>query len=154
MSHSIPDMPNFFMIGGPNSATGGGSLLIIFESIIEYVVQAVAKISREHLKSMTVKPTALSSWEKFLDVYFPRTVHVDECTSWYKVNGKITGLWPGSSLHARKTLQHPRWEDYEYEVVPEENMLEWLGNGWTVEDVNRGDLSWYLDQVDYPPVPE
>ncbi|KAJ9497968.1 hypothetical protein H2202_006571 [Exophiala xenobiotica] len=155
MSHSVPNFPNYFFVGGPNSATGGGSLLIIFESIIGYVVKAVAKLSREHLRSIQVKPSALASWNAYLQAYFPRTVHVDDCSSWYKVNGKITGLWPGSSLHARATLENPRWEDFEYEQgVPGHDPLEWLGNGWTVADKERGDLSFYLDQVDYPPVPK
>ncbi len=153
MSHSVPDFPNYFFVGGPNSATGGGSLLIIFESIIGYVVKAVQKLSRERLRSIQVKASALASWNAYLEAYFPRTVHVDDCSSWYKVNGKITGLWPGSSLHARATLENPRWEDFEYEQVPGHDLLEWLGNGWTVADKERGDLSFYLDKVDYPPVP-
>ncbi|KIV79991.1 hypothetical protein PV11_07526 [Exophiala sideris] len=153
MSHSVPGFPNYFFVGGPNSATGGGSLLIIFESLIGYVVKAVQKISREHLKAMEAKKSALASWNSYLDKYFPRTVHVDDCTSWYKVNGKITGLWPGSSLHARATLENPRWEDYEYESLDGHDPLEWLGNGWTIADKERGDLSFYLDEVDYPPVP-
>ena len=153
LSHSVPKFPNYFFVGGPNSATGGGSLLIILESVIGYVVKAVEKISREHIKTMEVKESAISSWFAYLDSYFPRTVHVDNCTSWYKVNGKIVGLWPGSSLHAVKTLQNPRWEDYNYEQLGGHSSMTWLGNGWTLEDVKRGDLSYYLNNVDPPPVP-
>lgn len=153
MSHSVPGFPNYFILGGPNSATGGGSLLIIFESIIGYVVKAIRKLSLEHLRSIEAKDAALASWEAYLDKYFPGTVHVDACTSWYKVNDKITGLWPGSSLHAKASLENPRWEDFEYESLPGHDPLEWLGNGWTVADKERGDLSYYLDEVDYPPVP-
>lgn len=153
MSLSVPGFPNYFIVGGPNSATGGGSLLIIFESIIGYIVKAVQKLSREHIRAMEAKPSALASWNAYLDQYFPRTVHVDACTSWYKVNDKVTGLWPGSSLHAKATLDYPRWEDFEYQNLPGHDMLEWLGNGWTVADVERGDLSYYLDEVDVPPVP-
>jgi len=102
---------------------------------------------------MIVKPRALASWNAYLEKYFPKTVDVDDCTSWYKVNGKITGLWPGSSLHAKRTLENPRWEDYEYEYVEEHDSLEWLGNGWTVADKERGDLSFCLDEFDYSPVP-
>jgi hypothetical protein len=153
LSLAVPGFPNYFVVGGPNSATGGGSLLIIFESIIGYIVKAVQKLSREHLQSMEPKPSALASWQAYLDQYFPRTVHVDACTSWYKVNGKITGLWPGSSLHAKATLEHPRWEDFEYQSQPGHDPLEWLGNGWTIADQERGDLSYYLDEVDYPPIP-
>ncbi|KAK7217156.1 hypothetical protein V2G26_005159 [Clonostachys chloroleuca] len=153
LSHSIPGFPNYFIVGGPNSATGGGSLLLILESIIGYVIKAVQKISRENIKTMEVKPSALNSWVNHLDKYFPGTVHVDECTSWYKVNNQIIGLWPGSSLHAMQTLMHPRWEDYIYETANSKGELEWIGNGWTCEDVKRGDLGYYVDLVDIPPVP-
>ncbi|CAG9978677.1 unnamed protein product [Clonostachys byssicola] len=153
LSHSIPGFPNYFIVGGPNSATGGGSLLLILESVIGYVIKAVQKISRENIKTMEVKKSALDSWVDHLDKYFPGTVHVDECTSWYKVNNQIIGLWPGSSLHAMQTLLHPRWEDYNYETANTRGELEWIGNGWTYEDVKRGNLGYYVDRVDIPPVP-
>lgn len=154
LSHSVPGFPNYFMVGGPNSATGGGSLLLILESVMGYVVKAVQKISREHIKAIEVKKSSLISWSSYLEKYFPLTVHVDSCTSWYKTgNGHITGLWPGSSMHAMETLKNPRWEDFEYEQWNGHDQLEWLGNGWTCEDVKRGDLGHYLDRVDYPPIP-
>jgi hypothetical protein len=156
LSLAVPEFPNYFVVGGPNSATGGGSLLIIFESIIGYIVKAIEKLEREHLKSIEVKQEVLSSWERYLDAYFPRTVHVGNCTSWYKsgeADRKVVGLWPGSSLHARKTLDHPRWEDFNFERLPDQDILEWLGDGWTKADKTKGDVSYYLDEVDFPPVP-
>ncbi|KAK6067709.1 hypothetical protein SCUP515_10048 [Seiridium cupressi] len=153
LSHSIPRFPNYFIVGGPNSATGGGSLLLIFESIIGYVVKAVQKMSRDYIRTMEVKETALMGWVGFLDQYFPRTVHMDNCTSWYKVDGKILGLWPGSSLHAMKALEHPRWEDYQYTNKHGNDSMEWIGGGWTIEDVKRGDLGYYVDNPDIPPIP-
>jgi hypothetical protein len=105
---------------------------------------------------MEVKEEPLTSWEQYMAGHFPRTVHTGSCTSWYK-NGaadhKIVGLWPGSSLHARKVLEHPRWEDYNYERLPDQGTLEWLGDGWTKADKTKGDVSCYLDTVDFPPVP-
>jgi hypothetical protein len=126
---------------------------LILESVIGYIVKAVQKISREHLRVMEVKNNALTSWVGFLDRYFPRTVHMDNCTSWYKVNGYITGLWPGSSLHAMKALQNPRWEDYEYTNQNANDSFYWIGEGWTAEDVSRGDLGYYIDHVDIPAAP-
>lgn len=153
LSHSVPGFPNYFIVGGPNSATGGGSLLLILESVMNYIIKAVRKMSREHLLSMAVRSSALDSWQSQMDRYFPGTVHMKDCTSWYKVNGKIIGLWPGSSLHAMKTLEHPRWEDYEYSRREGGSELEWIGNGWTLEDVNRGSLGYYVDFADIPPIP-
>ncbi|KAI8656424.1 hypothetical protein LRP88_11729 [Fusarium phalaenopsidis] len=153
LSHSVPGFPNYFVVGGPNSATGGGSLLLILESVMGYIVKAVQKISREHLRFMEVKKEALGAWTTHIDKYFPNTVHVDSCTSWYKYNDQVIGLWPGSSLHAMETLAHPRWEDYSYETDEGIGKLDWIGNGWTQEDVRRGDLGYYVDAFDVPPVP-
>jgi hypothetical protein len=63
-------------------------------------------------------------------------------------------LWPGSSLHAQKALEEPRYEDYEYvrKSPTEENMLAWLGNGLTMAQVENGNTSAYLDTVDVPPI--
>ena len=39
-----------------------------------------------------------------------------------------------------KALQHPRWEDYDYELAEEENSLFWLGDGQTYnEKTQTGD---------------
>ena len=47
----------------------------------------------------------------------------------------------GSSLHAMKALQYPKWEDYEYEYADsEDNSLYWLGDGQTwAEKSQQGD---------------
>ncbi|EFX05107.1 flavin-binding monooxygenase [Grosmannia clavigera kw1407] len=153
MSHSVPGFPNFFVVGGPNSATGTGSLLLILESVIGYVVQAVSKISREHIKSMEVREDSLMSWEAILDKFFLNTVYVDKCQSWYKYGEKVVGLWPGSNVHAIQTLKSPRWEDYTYEPVEGTDKLDWLGNGWTTADLKRDGLGYYVDDTDVPPVP-
>ena len=160
LSLAVPNFPNFFVVGGPNSATGGGSLLIIFESIIGYIVKAAQKMAREHIKTIEVKRKPLHEWEEYMDAYFPTTVHLEGCTSWYKAgesNHRVVGLWPGSSLHARKTLENPRWEDFEFGYEDENSegekgILGWLGDGWTTADREASDTSWYLDEVDYPPV--
>jgi hypothetical protein len=61
-------------------------------------------------------------------------------------------LWPGSALHYVKTLEKPRFEDYEFTYVGG-NKAAWLGNGFTVcERDDVVDKSKYLDpeNVDYP----
>lgn len=39
---------------------------------------------------------------------------------------------PGSSLHAIRAIEHPRWEDYTYEPFDTvQNRFYWLGDGQT-----------------------
>lgn len=41
----------------------------------------------------------------------------------------------GSSLHAVRALQYPRWEDYEYSRMDDvPNRLYWLGDGQTYNE--------------------
>ncbi|KAH8107384.1 FAD/NAD-binding domain-containing protein [Phellopilus nigrolimitatus] len=153
--------PNWFIAGGPNSIIGTGTLLAIFERQVDYIVEAAKKLQKEHLKSIEPKKEAVADFDEYLDHYFKTTVFSEQCHSWYKLgkaDGRVIGLWPGSSLHAIETFKRPRWEDYNYERLDGiENRFHWLGDGSTHnEKYMTGDRAWYLapDEVDIPPVPE
>jgi hypothetical protein len=80
-----------------------------------------------------------------------------QCKSWFKRNqdeGRIVGLWPGSSVHAQQALRNPRFEDFTYVHLPtaQDNILCWLGNGLTVAQKEEGNTTEYLDVVDVPPI--
>ncbi|EJF55657.1 FAD/NAD(P)-binding domain-containing protein [Dichomitus squalens LYAD-421 SS1] len=161
LSVAVDGFPNMFMSLGPNSGIGVGTLLPIIEQAVMYAVQATAKIQRERLKSMEAKPKAVKDFDRYIESYFPQTVFSANCRSWYKLGkaeGRVVGLWPGSNLHATRALQHPRWEDYEYEYADsEDNLLYWLEDGQTwAEKSQQGDRAWYLREefIDRPPVPQ
>ncbi|KAI5115440.1 hypothetical protein M0805_005525 [Coniferiporia weirii] len=150
--------PNWFTSLGPNSGIGSGSLLVIIERQIEYSIAAVKKMQREHLKSIEPKKEAVADFDEYLQHYFPTTVYSEKCRSWYKMGkeeGRVVGLWPGSCLHAIKTLENPRWEDFNYEPLGEsKNRFYWLGDGSTYNEKHMvGDRAWYLNprEVDIPP---
>ncbi|TRM61604.1 hypothetical protein BD626DRAFT_501587 [Schizophyllum amplum] len=160
LSIAVDGFPNWFQSFGPNSAMGSGSLLAVIEKQVEYAVKATAKLQRERLKSMAVKKEAAEDFDEYLEAFFPTTVFSEPCKSWYKngnVEGRISALYPGSTLHFTRALEHPRWEDYEYEALDSDNRNRffWLGNGGTVSDFDpNGDKAFYLNNVDIPPVPE
>ncbi|RPD58021.1 flavin-binding monooxygenase [Lentinus tigrinus ALCF2SS1-7] len=160
LSMCVDEFPNMFMALGPNSVIGAGTLLPILEVSVGYAVQAVAKMQRERLKTMEVKPDAVREFDQIIEGYFPKTVYSDKCRSWYKLGkdeGRIVGLWPGSNVHALRALQNPRWEDYDYLRLDDvQNRLYWLGDGQTYnEKMMTGDRAWYLSEeyIDRPPVP-
>ncbi|KAI1181161.1 flavin-binding monooxygenase [Nemania sp. FL0916] len=164
LSVVVDPFPNYFMMLGPNSAIGAGSLNSIMESQGDYIVKCVRKLQKEDYATMTVKRERVQDWREFCHEYFKKTVYTDKCNSWYKSDGgrgdRIIGLWPGSCLHAIEALRAPRWEDFEWESRDGagSNMLRWLGNGWSVthckveEDAQdgggqeyQGDPAWYLE---------
>ncbi|KAJ5742479.1 uncharacterized protein N7511_011498 [Penicillium nucicola] len=90
-------------------------------------------MQRDVVKSIEVKESAVQIFSDYCASYFPNTVFAGNCRSWYKTgsrDGRISALWPGSSLHAMEALTHPRWEDYDYQYL-DNNTVSWLGDGWT-----------------------
>ena len=48
-------MPNLFLMFGPNTAPFAGSIVHTFEACAHYIIKCVQKIQREYLKSMVCK---------------------------------------------------------------------------------------------------
>jgi len=155
LSLGVDGFPNYLMMFGPNSAIGFGSLTKILEAECDYVVKAVRKLQRDDYASMEPKAERVKDFTEYVDAYFEGTVYTEQCRSWYQQDGRIVGLWPGSTLHALEALRSPRWEDWVYEQVHEKgkkkNGLRWLGNGWSTTQTD-GDPSWYInpDEVEMP----
>ncbi|GAW17271.1 hypothetical protein ANO14919_067260 [Xylariales sp. No.14919] len=164
LSLAVDSFPNFFMMLGPNSAIGAGSLTAMLEAEGDYIVKCIRKLQKEDYATMTVKPARVRDWREYCHVYFKGTVYTDKCKSWYKSDGgngdRIIGLWPGSTLHAIETLRAPRWEDFDWESRdgPRANVLRWLGNGWSITQTEanegqgngngyHGDPAWYLEPI-------
>lgn len=156
ISIAVDHFPNYFMMLGPNAGIGTGSLTMILETQGDYIVKCIRKLQKEDYLSMEPKATRVRDFSEFVDEYFKKTVYMDECNSWYRNDGgkgnRIAGLWPGSTLHAIETFRSPRWEDFEYEALYK-NQLRWIGNGWSVTQMEGGgDPAFYLEpsEVDVP----
>lgn len=159
LSLAVNSFPNLFFMLGPNSAIGTGSLTIILEAEGDYIIKCIRKLQKENYASMVVKKERVEDWSEYCEAYFRDTVYTEECRSWYrsKQGGRVTGLWPGSTLHALEALRSPRWEDFEFERRTGEeggNSMDWLGNGWSLTHMVDadgdgktflGDPAWYLE---------
>jgi hypothetical protein len=170
LSLAVDSFPNHFMLLGPNSAIGSGSLTIMIEGQGDYIIKCIRKLQKEDYATITAKRERVDDWNEYCREYFKKTVYADKCHSWYKSEGGdgdiVTGLWPGSTLHAVEALRAPRWEDYDWESRdgPRANMLRWLGNGSSITHTKteegqgdgqeyQGDPAWYIEPrfVDIPP---
>lgn len=155
ISMAVDEFPNFFIIGGPNSSLGSGSLTSVFEAQANYAVKVIRKMQKEDYSTIEPKKERVNDFSQYIDEYFKGTVYSDECSSWYragKLGTRIVALWPGSSAHCLEILRAPRWEDFNYESADKTgNHLRWMGNGWSIT-LTEGDPSWFLDEdvVDVP----
>ncbi|KAH7108808.1 hypothetical protein EDB81DRAFT_430747 [Dactylonectria macrodidyma] len=169
LSVATDGFPNYFMMLGPNAAIGTGTLTTMMERTGDYIIKCIRKLQKEGISSMEPKPARVKDFSHVIEEYFKDTVYLDDCSSWYKSNsgrgGRVTGVWPGSALHAMETLRSPRWEDFDYtysgdKAGVETNRLAWLGDGWSVAQVDprEGELAHFLqpELIDIPaePFPE
>ncbi|KIX06719.1 uncharacterized protein Z518_04695 [Rhinocladiella mackenziei CBS 650.93] len=150
MSTCPPCMPNMFIYFGPNGGPMTGSTILMLEWVCDFAIAAIQKLQREYIKSLVVKPEANQDFSRHVDKFFAKTVFTQPCNSWFKrgtKDGRVVANWPGSGVHSRKALLNPRWEDFDYELMPEieGNRLGWLGNGMTVA---QRDGTWATDYLD------
>lgn len=163
LSMGVDGFPNFFMSLGPNSALGNGNLLMLIECAVGYITRCIAKMQTEDIRTMSPTPAAVHNFTSFCDAYFQGTVYSEECSSWYKSipasavtssdptiknRGRVSALWPGSSLHAIQAMARPRWEDWTFEYIGG-NPWAWFGDGWAGADRSGDPVAQtsYLDGV-------
>lgn len=75
------------------------------------------KYQRQRVKSFSPQHHATNALNRHLQRTLTKFVWTDSCRSWYKgglKDGKVIGVWPGSSLHYFEAISEPKWEDWEY----------------------------------------
>jgi len=73
-SFAVDEFPNLFITAGPNIALSNGSLILMFEKVMEYAAKAIQKIQREGIKIMVVKKQVVDDFKEYCDNFFPKTV--------------------------------------------------------------------------------
>ncbi|MCW5660222.1 MAG: NAD(P)/FAD-dependent oxidoreductase [Burkholderiaceae bacterium] len=112
----VAGYPNLFTIIGPNTGLGHNSMVFIIESQLAFIDDAM----RELKFHAWLCPTA-DAQERFndeLQARLARTVWATGCSSWYKrADGRITTLWPGSTLEYRRRTRRVPQRDFEFALA-------------------------------------
>ncbi|GAM91709.1 hypothetical protein ANO11243_097620 [Dothideomycetidae sp. 11243] len=75
--------PNFFMILGPNTATGHTSTIMASENSINYALRILKPFMYDNVQSVEVKREAETSYTDKIQSGLQKTVWNSGCTSWY-----------------------------------------------------------------------
>ncbi|WP_227984390.1 flavin-containing monooxygenase [Nocardia spumae] len=95
---SVPDFPNLFMMYGPNTNVGSGSIIYMLESQARYIRQVVQYLSTRSGHFVSARPAVEQSWDDWLQKRLADTPW-NFCSSWYRnASGRITNNWPGATL--------------------------------------------------------
>ncbi|KAK2750490.1 hypothetical protein FQN55_002090 [Onygenales sp. PD_40] len=143
---AVPDMPNYFMVVGPNTPISNGSLMPAIEAQLEFALSFAKKIQCEGVKSVVVSHEANTQFNDHKDAVMELLTFSGNCNSWYKggtSNGRITGPWPGSLNHFLESVRQPRLQDFEFRYE-EANRFAYLGRGLSLKDIKKESLAWYI----------
>lgn len=87
MGAAMDGFPNFFLIFGPNTATGHSSVILASENMVNYSLHFIKKILVGDVKTVEVKKTAEIAWTKEMQDQLKQTVvGSGGCRSWYKTS--------------------------------------------------------------------
>jgi hypothetical protein len=148
-----PEFPNYFMFLGPNCPIGNGPVLAPIEAQADYMLMVIDRWQTDCFKSFAPKTAAVDDFIDHKDRFMKNTVWENECRSWYKGNnafGKVTALWPGSSLHYIEAMAYVRYDDYD--IKYHGNRYDWLGNGYSQSELDQTcNSAYYIRSVDDSP---
>ena len=96
MGSAMDGFPNFFIIFGPNTATGHSSVILASENMVEYAIKFIRKIVKKDVKTFEVKKEKEIAWTQDMQEKLKDTVwHSGGCHSWYKTeNGWNATAYP------------------------------------------------------------
>ena len=107
---SVPDFPNMFLLFGPNTGVGAGSIIYMIEAGMAHVTAALEELERTRTRRIEIKRQAAEVFDRELRSALAGTVWHSGCSSYYlDENGNNPSLWPWlSSTYRRRTADlHP-----------------------------------------------
>lgn len=116
---TVPQMPNWYIMLGPNTGPGHTSVLIYTEAQANYIVQAIKTRRDNNFKQMSVKPEVLDRYHNKVQGRMKYTSWTSGCQSWYlDKHGENHTLFPGLASEYALSIRHFRL--HEYNVEPAE----------------------------------
>ncbi|MGR8919814.1 MAG: flavin-containing monooxygenase [Gammaproteobacteria bacterium] len=113
LSVSVPDMPNFFMLNGPNSPIGNFSLIRIAEFQMNYVLQLMGHVRDGACREVSASPEATAAFDAARVDAARSSIWTTGCNSWYLDAEGVPMSWPWSYHRFAEAMRSPDLDAYE-----------------------------------------
>lgn len=113
---AVPGFPNMFLMYGPNTNLGCGSIIYMLERQARYIRQAVEQLAVSRASYVDVRDEVAGRFDREVQHRLGRSVW-SMCSSWYREkSGRVSTNWPGlvSEYHRRTKVL----DAADYRVVP------------------------------------
>jgi cation diffusion facilitator CzcD-associated flavoprotein CzcO len=92
---SVPGFPNMFLLYGPNTNGGSGSVIHVIESGVGHVIAALRELERRRARRIEVTPAGAERFDRELRDRLAQSVWHTGCTNWYvDEQGNDPNQWP------------------------------------------------------------
>ncbi|RDI43712.1 flavin-containing monooxygenase [Nocardia mexicana] len=113
---AVPGFPNLFLMYGPNTNLGVGSIVYMIECQARYIRQALTYLAARPGRCLEVRPGPAAEFDEHTQRRLERTPWT-RCTSWYRnAAGRITNNWPGTVTSYR--LRTRKLDPTDYTLTP------------------------------------
>lgn len=104
---SVPDFPNMFLLYGPNTNGGSGSVIFTIEAGVGHLLAALRELDLAEANRIEVRRDAAERFDAELRATLAGTVWHSGCTNWYvDENGNDPSQWPWTwSSYRRRTAR-------------------------------------------------
>jgi cation diffusion facilitator CzcD-associated flavoprotein CzcO len=115
---SVPGFPNMFLLYGPNTNGGAGSVIYTIESGVRHVIEAARALQRNRARTIEIRRDAADSFESELRHALSTSVWHTGCTNWYvDENGNDPNQWPWTSSTYRRRTSHLAPGAYKFDTA-------------------------------------
>jgi cation diffusion facilitator CzcD-associated flavoprotein CzcO len=92
---SVPGFPNMFLLYGPNTNGGTGSVIYTVEAGMNHVISLLDELGRSGARRIEVRRQTAESFDRELRAALAGSVWHTGCTNWYvDENGNDPSQWP------------------------------------------------------------
>ncbi|TVY36246.1 FAD-binding monooxygenase [Lachnellula occidentalis] len=118
---TVPELPNFSMLYGPNTNLGHNSIILMIEAQAMYINTLITKIQlakqRGGSLSIQTKSQVAEDYNNEIQTRLSQSAFADpNCNSWYKNEaGLITNNWSDAAIPYQKRTSFIDWGNFEIE---------------------------------------
>jgi cation diffusion facilitator CzcD-associated flavoprotein CzcO len=110
---SVAGFPNLFIMYGPNTNLGSGSVIFQLESQMSYILDAVRTLERAGGGRLAVRPEVQREFNEEVQQRLQGAVWQTGCNNWYiNEEGRNVNNWPGFTTEYRRRTRKLNPKDY------------------------------------------
>lgn len=111
---TVSGFPNLFVMYGPNTNLGAGSIIYMLEAQARYITEAVSLLRDRRLRWLNVRPQAQAGFVARMREASKRSPYESGCHSWYiNAEGHNINNWLGYMRDYQRLTARVTPEDYE-----------------------------------------